>query len=216
LKESAICLALLGILASGCQFDSVPRRPQTEEAVTRPQSVRPSENPVATASSEALSTPVAPLSVRQLQLLKGARSTLGDIYDDAYYAGGPPPAGRGACTDVVYASYLEAGTDLQVAIEDEIAQRPSGFPSLGDRNINYRRCPNLIVWFRRHATDLSVDGDFQPGDVVFWSLLDDGVADHVGIVSDKPGYIIHNFPPRSREDRSLHKWRIVGHFRMSL
>ena len=114
---------------------------------------------------------------------------------------------------MIYSAYLRAGTNLQDAIERDISNRPAGYPNLGDRNINYRRAPNLIVWFERHTQSLPLDSDFQPGDVVFWSLLNDGVADHVGIVSDKPGYVIHNIGPRCREDASLKAWTILGHFR---
>lgn len=157
------------------------------------------------------------LSSRQRALLEGARSTLGDLYDDGYYAGGPPPKGRGACTDVVYAAFLKAGLNLQEAMEKDIRQRPGGYPNLGDRNINYRRAPNQIVWFRRHMKSLPLDSGYQPGDVVFWSLRDDGVADHVGIVSHRKSgrdyLVIHNFPPASREDNALRTWTIVGHFR---
>ena len=159
-------------------------------------------------------TPSPALTDTQSKILSGARSTLGDIYDDAYYGGGPPPKGRGACTDVVYSACLANGLNLQDAIEQDIRQRPQGYPNLGDRNINYRRAPNLIVWFERHQLTLPIDQDFQPGDVVFWSLRDDGVADHVGIVSEIPGQVIHNFPPQCREDAALHSWTIAGHYRL--
>ena len=116
---------------------------------------------------------------------------------------------------MVYRAYLSAGVNLQDSIEQDISSNPQGYPNLGDANINYRRAPNLIVWFERHTRTLPLDRDFQAGDIIFWSLRDDGVADHVGVVSDRPGYVIHNFPPRSREDGVLTKWRIAGHFRLS-
>lgn len=158
------------------------------------------------------------LSASQTRLLAGARGTLGDRYDDAYYGGGPPPKGRGACTDVVYAAYLADGLNLQDAIEEDIASSPAAYPNLGDANINYRRAPNLIVWFERKMKAVPAGQSFLPGDVVFWSLLDDGVADHVGIVSDRLGsgsdpLVIHNFPPACREDDVLRRWKIQGHFR---
>ncbi len=158
-----------------------------------------------------------PLSVRQIRLLQGARGTLGAQYDDGYYGGGPPPKGRGACTDVIYEAYLADGLDLQQAIEEDISRAPQEYPNLGDANINYRRAPNLIVWFERHMKPLPKDRDFQPGDVVFWNLTGDGVADHVGLVSDRAGkraqLVIHNFPPACREDDALWKWTVVGHYR---
>ena len=200
---------------------------RSPEAIETPSSAVPTVTPTTLSQNGTLSTPSivkssptppAPtppvqLSDTQTALLRGARSTLGNVYDDAYYGGGPPPEGRGACTDVIYSAYLAAGTDLQDAIERDILDRPAGYPNLGDRNINYRRAPNLIVWFERHTQSLPLDSDFQPGDVVFWSLLDDGVADHVGLVSDEPGYVIHNIGPRCREDASLDSWTVLGHFR---
>lgn len=210
-----LTLLLLILLVCGCQ----PTEPASEQRPTvtpRPISRPGANSPTPTPVSKSLQQepePEVQLSARQTKLLQGARSTIGDVYDDAYYGGGPPPQGRGACTDVIYSAYMVAGTDLQDAIESDIAARPSGYPNLGDRNINYRRAPNLIVWFERHTKTLPLDTDFQPGDVVFWSLLDDGVADHVGLVSDRPEHIIHNIGPRCREDDSLRAWTILGHFR---
>lgn len=157
------------------------------------------------------------LTARQTRLLKGARSTVGDRYDAGYYSDGPPPKGLGACTDVIYAAFKADNLNLQSEMEKDIAARPTGYPSLRDRNIDYRWAPNQIVWFGRHMKALPKDGDFQAGDVVYWSLLDDGVADHCGIISDRTDggqpLVIHNFPPACREDRALHTWPIVGHFR---
>jgi uncharacterized protein YijF (DUF1287 family) len=151
--------------------------------------------------------------------LLGARATVGDVYDAGYYAGGPPPKGMGACTDVVWAAYKADGLNLQDAMEEDIRAQHSGYPNLRDRNIDYRWAPNLIVWFSRHAVKVANGSDFQAGDVVFWSLTNDGVADHVGIVSDQIGaatrdpMVIHNIPPACREDEALRSWTIVGHFR---
>lgn len=180
-------------------------------------SVSPERNmPALTASPVVTlkSTPLPKHSSEQEALLRGARSTLGDTYDDGYYAGGVPPDGRGACTDVIYQAYLAAGINLQEEIEKDIALNAYGYPNLGDRNINYRRAPNLIVWFERHTKSLPIDADFQPGDIVFWSLLNDGVADHVGVVAEREGIVVHNIGPRCREDAALHHWPILGHFRI--
>lgn len=153
------------------------------------------------------------------KLLKGARSCLGDVYDAGYYAGGPPPEGRGACPEVVYYALLEVGLDLQERVDRDIRDRRSHYPNVRDRNIDYRWCPNLIVWFRKHTSAVPLKSDWKPGDIIFWSILDDGVADHVGIISDKKArdgtpLVIHNFPPKCREDNSLNRWTKIGHFRM--
>ncbi|MBI3924382.1 MAG: DUF1287 domain-containing protein [Armatimonadetes bacterium] len=166
-----------------------------------------------------LPAPAQELSARQKKLLQGARSCLGDAYDAGYYEGGPPPRGRGACPEVVYYALKAAGIDLQERVDQDILAHPELYPNRRDRNIDYRWCPNLIVWFRRHTTRLPLDGPWQAGDVVFWSLLDDGVADHVGMVSDRQSHrgascVVHNFPPRCTEEPVLSRWRIVGHFRL--
>lgn len=158
------------------------------------------------------------LSKRQQLLLQGARSTLGDVYDAGYYGGGPPPQGRGACPEVVYYAYLKAGQNLQDLLDQDLRANPALYPNRRDRNIDYRWCPNLIVWFRRHSQMCDFQGDWKAGDVVFFSLLDDGTADHVGIVSDRKNragrpLVIHNLGPRCSEDDVLGQLRIVGHFR---
>ncbi|MGE0488936.1 MAG: DUF1287 domain-containing protein [Vulcanimicrobiota bacterium] len=158
--------------------------------------------------------PAWALDDQQKALLAGARSCLGDVYDSGYYTGGPPPKGRGACPEVVYYAYLKIGVDLQAEVDRDLRANPSLYPSRRDRNIDYRWCPNLIVWFSRHTKTLPRDSDWRAGDVVFFNLLGDGVADHIGIVSDKPGHVIHNLGPRCVEDRALERLRIVGHFRM--
>ncbi|MDQ7823057.1 MAG: DUF1287 domain-containing protein [Candidatus Eremiobacteraeota bacterium] len=167
----------------------------------------------------------AELTARQKALLSGARSNLGYAYDSGYYAGGPPPRGHGACTDVLYYALKKVNVDLQDEIARDIARSPSRYPSRRDRNIDYRWCPNLFVWFQRYARSLpvSVNGKalagWKPGDIVFWSLLRDGVADHCGIISDSRNsrdvpLVIHNFPPECTEDEVLERWVIMGHFRL--
>ena len=158
---------------------------------------------------------------REAQILAGARSCLGDTYDSDYVEGGPPPRGRGACTDVVYWGYLPV-LDLQKEVDDDRRQQTPWAKI--DRNIDYRWCPTLIQWFERHAISLPREVSwenvmtFRPGDVVFY---DDGhgTAGHVGVVSDrwsidgKP-LLIHNPGPRAVEENALMCHRIVGHFRL--
>jgi uncharacterized protein DUF1287 len=109
-----VSLALLSGCARG--RDEVPR----PSAVATPPAVSIAFLTIPSAEDPSPEVPTSPpLSNLQLQLLEGARSTLGDMYDDAYYAGGPPPQGRGACTDVVYSTYRKAGVDLQQEIEKD-------------------------------------------------------------------------------------------------
>lgn len=161
-------------------------------------------------------------SVHEAKILAAARACLGDKYDAGYYEGGPPPRGRGACTDVVYWGYRPL-LDLQKAVN---ADRLEHGDSPLEPNLDYRWCPRLIVWFKRHARSLpivvnaSTVDSFRPGDVIFYAS--DRVGDepgHVGLVSDrwtlegKP-MLIHNPGPRAVEENALNCHRIVGHFRL--
>ncbi|MCD4786181.1 MAG: DUF1287 domain-containing protein [Candidatus Eremiobacteraeota bacterium] len=164
------------------------------------------------------------LTNKQKLLLEGARLRLGDEYDASYYSEGHPPDGKSACVDVVYYAYKKIGVNLQKKVNADLRSNPGIYPAKGDYAINHRRCPNLIVWFRRFTKSLdrkskgkSLSG-WKPGDVVFWSLTNDGVADHCGIISDKKTddgvpLAIHQFPPECKEEDVLNDWVIMGHFR---
>ena len=160
---------------------------------------------------------------REALLVQGARSCLGDRYDSDYFEGGPPPRGRGACTDVVYWAYLPL-IDLQAAVDEDRQAQPGSSRVKIDRNIDYRWCPTLIEYFRRHALTLPTEVNwetvwtFRPGDVIFY---DDhrGAVGHVGIVSsrwstDGKPLLIHNPGPKAVEENALTSNVIVGHFRL--
>lgn len=158
---------------------------------------------------------------REAKIVAAARRCVGDTYDASYFEGGPPPRGRGACTDVVYWGYLPL-LDMQKAVNsDRVAHGDQPL----EPNLDYRWCPRLIVWFKRHALSLplqvsaSTIETFRPGDVIFYS---DGKGDepgHVGVVSDRWSgdgrpLLIHNPGPRAVEENALTCHRIVGHFRL--
>jgi len=160
---------------------------------------------------------------KQRAILTGARSCLGDVYDSSEYDGGPPPDGRGACTDVVYNALLSQ-VNLQEVVSKDVADHPEVYPHAGNSNLDFRWCPTLIVWFQRHSESLPVEVDlrtvwsFEPGDVVFY---DDGSGGpgHVGVVSDRRSWdglplLIHNPAPVCVEENALTSNRIVGHYRL--
>jgi uncharacterized protein YijF (DUF1287 family) len=151
-----------------------------------------------------------------------------------YFSGGVPPENKGACVDVVIRSLRAAGINLQELMYDDIRAYPEAYPlqrwnqTKADPNIDHRRCPNQIVFFKRHGIQLTTRVDprsagnisqWQGGDIVFWDLANRGAIDHVGIVSDKRNrrgipYVVHHLPPgRVAEEDSLTRWKIVGHFR---
>ncbi|MEW6770958.1 MAG: DUF1287 domain-containing protein [Bacillota bacterium] len=151
-------------------------------------------------------------------------------YDASYYAGGYPPEGRGACTDVVWRAFREAGYDLKEMVDEDIRRVPAAYGATGrhpDPNIDFRRVSNLVVFFRRHAGELTTTvkpGDrenlveWQPGDIVVFGPP----YEHIGIISDKRRadgvpLLIHNAGPHAREGDYLLRWpsKITHHFRYS-
>ena len=107
-----------------------------------------------------------------------------------------------------------AGHDLQRLVHEDARRVRYQRIKRRDPNIDHRRCPNLVRFFSRFGQSAPLDGDFRPGDVVFWKLP--GGLDHVGIVSDSTvdgrPKVIHNIWQTAEED-VLHKWPVVGHFR---
>jgi uncharacterized protein len=149
-------------------------------------------------------------------------------YRSAYYQGGIPPETEGVCTDLVWRAFRDAGYNLKELIDKDIRENLSKYPRVGgkpDPNIDFRRVPNLIVFFRRHGLELTKDirpGDaenlslWQAGDIVTY----DNPHEHTAIISDKRGpdgvpYILHNAGPTASETDQLMSWpsQITGHFR---
>lgn len=162
-------------------------------------------------------------TVQQRLVVESARRCIGDIYDSHEYAGGPPPLGRGACTDVVYYALLPF-VDLQAEVNSDVAEHRNLYNITPNPDLDYRWCPTLIIWFERHWQPLPHQGvslntrNFRPGDVVFF---DDGFGTpgHVGVISDRLSWdghplLIHNPGPICVEENALGSNRLVGHFRM--
>ena len=174
--------------------------------------------------------PTVPLTPLQARVMAGARAQIGNAYDASYcslsYPNGDPPAGQGACTDVVVRSLRAGGYDLQSLVHEDMTRHWNEYPHRWglpgpDPNIDHRRVPNLAVFFRRHGQVLPPSvtpktlPTWQPGDVVAWRLP--GGYDHCGIVSDQRDtagvpLVIHNLG-RVAEQDVLTQWAIVGHFR---
>lgn len=155
-------------------------------------------------------------------ILLGARADAKNRprYDGAYHAGGYPPDNIGVCTDVVWRAFKNAGYSLKDMVDADIEENIDLYPRVDgkrDSNIDFRRVPNLMVFFERKAISLPLDtndiGDWQPGDIVTFN------NNHIAIVSDRRNsdgvpLIIHNAGQRNREDDRLRSWGgISGHFR---
>lgn len=165
----------------------------------------------------------------QSDVLQGAKDYVATKpqYKSKYYAGGYPDDEYGVCTDVVGFALKAAGYDLKELVDDDIKTSPAAYGmSADDRdsNIDFRRTPNLSVWFDRNAvvltTDLSDPGDWQGGDIV-------ATDRHVMVLSDKRNhkglpYVIHL---HSRAQTAVHDYeqdclekysdKITGHYRIS-
>lgn len=145
-------------------------------------------------------------------------------YKSAYYAGGYPPDNEGVCTDVIWRALKNAGYLLKEMVDEDIKNNVKEYPRVAgkpDTNIDFRRVPNLQVYFERNqlvlTTDLSKIQEWQPGDIVVFG------TSHIGIISDKRNkkgvpYLIHNGGQPIREEDILEKYNeyepITGHYRM--
>lgn len=160
-------------------------------------------------------------------------------YDSSYvkmaYPGGEPPAGRGACTDLVIAGLRSVGIDLQRQLQEDIDRAPGEYrralrhygSESPDPNIDHRRVANLEIYFRRHLVAVPLaGGGWRPGDLVVWDQNRDGWADHMGVVADRRAgsgrpLVYHNYPRRGHHPGVAHagdcleEWRRVGHYRVS-
>lgn len=148
------------------------------------------------------------------------------VYDGRYfklaYPGGDVPAGLGVCTDVVVRAFRKAGVDLQVAVHEDMKKDFSAYPRKWGRrspdpNIDHRRVPNLMTFFRREGAALPLSKkaeDYAAGDLVTWDL--GGGLTHIGVVvpgDDGRPLIVHNIGRGPRREDVLFSWTITGHYR---
>jgi uncharacterized protein YijF (DUF1287 family) len=167
-----------------------------------------------------------------LDLVEGGRIQVSKkpFYKSAYYAGGYPPENEGVCTDLVWRAFEQAGFDLKAMVDSDIASAAGEYPgvrNVPDPNIDFRRVPNLYVFFKRHGIALTTEvkpwdpenlKQWQPGDIV---ILGKGY-DHIGIVSDKRlrngvPKILHHGSKYPGENNALGYWPggIRAHFRIN-
>lgn len=145
-------------------------------------------------------------------------------HKSAYYSGGYPPDNEGVCTDVIWRALKNAGYLLKDMVDEDIKNNVDKYPRVDgkpDSNIDFRRVPNLKVYFERNqinlTTDLSKIEEWQPGDIVVFG------SSHIGIISDKRNkkgipYLLHNGGQPLREEDILEVYNkykpITGHYRM--
>ena len=145
-------------------------------------------------------------------------------YNSEYYVGGYPPNEEGVCTDVIWRALKNAGYLLKDMVDEDIKNNIDKYPRVGgkpDPNIDFRRVPNLKVYFERNQLSLTLDlnkiEEWQPGDIVAFG------KSHIGIISDKRNkkgipFLLHNGGQPIREENILEVYNnfepITGHYRM--
>ena len=149
-------------------------------------------------------------------------------YKSEYYVGGYPPDNEGVCTDVIWRALKGIDVDLKSLVDKDIKENIKLYSRVNnkpDPNIDFRRVPNLDIFFQRHAESVTTEikpGDvenlkqWQPGDIVI--TLEP--FEHIGIISDKRTkdgvpYFIHSTHPYASEidHFNLKGWKIKGHYR---
>jgi uncharacterized protein YijF (DUF1287 family) len=163
-----------------------------------------------------------------LDLARAAETQVGVTiaYDPSYvrlaYPGGDVPPDRGVCADVVVRAFRRIGIDLQVRLHEDIKSHFDEYPRLWglrhpDPNIDHRRVPNLMAYFKRQGRALAVSTPYQPGDVVAWRLPNG--LHHIGVVSQRRAsgnhhnLVVHNIGQGARTEDVLHAFEIIGHYR---
>ncbi|MFA8299050.1 MAG: DUF1287 domain-containing protein [Hyphomicrobiales bacterium] len=150
------------------------------------------------------------------------------LYDPSYYSIDYPmgdiPANRGVCTDVVIRAYRKLGIDLQELVHLDMKSNFNLYPKIWglkttDKNIDHRRVPNLMVYFKRFGKIKAITKDpkdYHPGDIVCWRL--DNGRTHIGLVIDDKSFfgtrnlIVHNIGFGQVIEDCLFDYKIIGHY----
>ena len=159
----------------------------------------------------------------QTDILRNARAYLSTRpqYKSEIYDAGYPDDNNGVCTDVVGIAMRDAGYDLRTLVYGDMTADPDAYGIANPEiNIDFRRVPNLNVYFKRHAISLTIDvtdiSQWQGGDIVVY-------AHHIGVISDKRDkdgvpYVLHHsgekqiiFEQDILRDGSV----ILAHYRIS-
>jgi uncharacterized protein YijF (DUF1287 family) len=207
-----LILACVVVSADACHQESVTRAeesPQTAKAQATAGELSPALKPVVEGALEQTRYTVA--------------------YDPSYakidYPGGDLPLEKGVCADVVVRAFRKGGVDLQKEVHEDMRRNFSAYPNKWglrkpDTNIDHRRVPNLMTYFKRMGKALAITDepkDYLPGDVVAWEL-GNGLL-HVGIVTNVKSEgggrlnLVHNIGAGAKLEDVLFSWRVIGHYR---
>lgn len=151
------------------------------------------------------------------------------VYDPSYfsidYPNGDIPNSKGVCTDVVIRAYRKIGIDLQKNVHEDMRVHFNAYPNIWglkktDKNIDHRRVPNLMTFFKRKGAEKPISNtpkEYVAGDIVCWNL--GGAITHIGIVVDKKStdgkrnLIVHNIGGGQVLADCLFDYKIIGHYR---
>lgn len=167
-------------------------------------------------SAEQLSNAALELTQQRVEYYPG--------YIRIAYPNGDVPANKGVCTDVIIRAYRKLGIDLQKEVHEDMSKNFHLYPKnwglkKPDTNIDHRRVPNLMVYFKRFGKVKSITqnpNDYKPGDIVCWNL--GGGITHIGIVvnektTDGNRYlIVHNIGTGQVLEDCLFSFKIIGHY----
>jgi uncharacterized protein len=150
-------------------------------------------------------------------------------YDPSYvkltYPNGDVPIETGVCSDVLIRAFRKVGIDLQKDVHEDMTRNFAQYPNKWglrrpDTNIDHRRVPNLMTYFKRQGKALAISAnanDYLPGDIVAWDL--GGGITHIGMMTNlladetKTYRVVHNIGAGARVENVLFNWKIIGHYR---
>ncbi len=174
------------------------------------------------------SVEVKPPALKQLIDAAVEQTNFTKSYDPAYvriaYPNGDVPMETGVCSDVVIRAFRKLGIDLQKEVHEDMRANFSAYPNKWglkrpDTNIDHRRVPNLMTYFKRKGKTAAMTEnaqDYKPGDIVAWDL--GGGFTHIGLMTHVKGdggryKIVHNIGWGTRVEDRLFEWKIIGHYR---
>lgn len=149
-------------------------------------------------------------------------------YDASYfkinYPMGDVPGDKGVCTDVIIRAYRKLDVDLQKEVHQDMKANFNLYPKIWgskktDTNIDHRRVPNLMVFFKRKGVEKKISQepiDYQPGEIVCWNLRDS--ITHIGVISSQKSkdgkryLVVHNIGGGQVLEDCLFDYKIIGHY----
>lgn len=244
-----VLMCALAFAPCGCSAEGATDSPRAKPAAGARKDAKAEEPKLANpagraaipeagaASSSPLLPPAAAPNEFHALTLAGARAEVAKqtVYVENYevmeYPGGDVKEG-GVCTDLIVRAFRRAGVDLQKLVHEDRVAHADAYPTKlwdmkkPDKNIDHRRCQNMVVWFKRNARSLTtlIDAanqkEWAGGDVVFFVHEGSSHPWHVAIISDKRApdgvpLVIHSFPPRTSEGERVDRFGpIHSHFRL--